>query len=481
MSLKPEEFGSSFKGFLDQMAAQAPAQEPVFLRRLRDHFGQAPGALPVIAESFETHDHPNLQVAIDDFLSRAGCSAEVVGVAGGQQFMRLSLADLVAPRGSALLGGASPSEGPVEYVNISLDGERMQTCVQSGLFLIRDGDGRLAMLVRGKSEFSHLEKGLHVDVMACEKSAAERFLATLRTSMRQRNVYRGHTLSLSQEKMIGSLVIKYHPLPRIARERIILPEGLLERIERQTIRFGEHSARLQAAGRHLKRGLLLHGPPGTGKTLTAMYLVAAMRERTVLLLTGRGLGLIEQSCALARALQPSIMILEDVDLVAEERTHKGAGCGPLLFELLNQMDGLADDADVLFLLTTNRPELLEPALAARPGRIDQAIEVPLPDAICRRRLFDLYGQGLTQRLADRERFVQRTEGASAAFIRELMRKAALFAADEGSEIIVEDRHLDEALRELVVQGGELTKSLLGFKLGFRSGSAPTSGRTVSGE
>ena len=64
-----------------------------------------------------------------------------------------------------------------------------------------------------------------------------------------------------------------------------------------------------------------------------------------------------------------------MDLVAEERTRPGAACtGPLLFELLNQMDGLADDADVLFLLTTNRPDLLEPALArtraasTRPSR-----------------------------------------------------------------------------------------------------------------
>ncbi len=93
--------------------------------------------------------------------------------------------------------------------------------------------------------------------------------------------------------------------------------------------------------------------------------------------------MIEQSCALARILQPSIVVLEDVDLVAEERTRPGAACtAPLLFELLNQMDGLADDADVLFLLTTNRPDILEPALAARPGRVDQAIEIPLPDAEC---------------------------------------------------------------------------------------------------
>lgn len=58
-------------------------------------------------------------------------------------------------------------------------------------------------------------------------------------------------------------------------------------------------------------------------------------------------------------------------------------------------------------------------------------------------------------------YVDRTAGASAAFIRELLRKAALFAADDGNAIQVEARHFDDALHEMIVDGGELTKSLLG--------------------
>ena len=62
------------------------------------------------------------------------------------------------------------------------------------------------------------------------------------------------------------------------------------------------------------------------------------------------------------------MVLEDVDLIAEERTRGGSGCAtPLLFELLNEMDGLSDDSDVLFLLTTNRPALLEPGWRLGPA------------------------------------------------------------------------------------------------------------------
>lgn len=180
--------------------------------------------------------------------------------------------------------------------------------------------------------------------------------------------------------------------------------------------------------------------------------------------SGQTLGLIETSCAMARLLKPTTVILEDVDLVAEERSRQSTGTNAVLFELLNQMDGLGDDADVLFILTTNRPELLEPALASRPGRIDEAIEIPLPDPECRSRLLDLYGRGLALELSNRPRIIERTQGVSAAFLKELLRKSALLAADAspgGGELRVTDEHVEQALFELVTEGGELTKALLG--------------------
>ena len=158
------------------------------------------------------------------------------------------------------------------------------------------------------------------------------------------------------------------------------------------------------------------------------------------------------------------IILEDVDLIGTELgQHQTVGANALLFELLNQMDGLADDADLLFVLTTNRPEILEPALAARPGRIDQAIEVPAPDATCRSRPSDLYGQGLQAEGVDWDYVVERTAGVSGAFIRELLRKAAVFAAEDATngEMVIRQKHLDEGLAELLTAGGVPTQSLLG--------------------
>jgi hypothetical protein len=465
MAINPDEFSASFNDFIDQMRSRKkPEEAPFFVRKLRDHFGAEPSGLPIVSQPILPHDHPNLHLAIEDYLAAGNRSAEVLGVVGLSGFMGNGLADLVAPQSG--FGGA-PNQGPVGYANVELDGDRVVACVERGLFLVNDGDHRLVIFVRQEDRIG-LRENLAVEVMAPERALAERFLRELREAMRVRSVYRGHVISLTNEG-VRDVVVKFHRLPQIERNAIILPAGLLERIERQTVEFGRHSRRLLEAGRHLKRGLLLHGPPGTGKTLTIMYLAGAMRDRTVLLLSGRGLEMVGRTCAMARALEPSIVVIEDVDLIAEERTKGGTGCAtPLLFELLNEMDGLSDDADILFLLTTNRPNLLEPALAARPGRVDQAIEVPPPDEECRRRLFELYGRGLKIEVADITRFIARTEGASAAFIRELLRRAALFAVGDDAQIVVTDRHLDEALHDLIVQGGELTKSLLGFqtRLGF---------------
>lgn len=455
-------FLASFKQFMDKAVAQVPIEksEPVFVSKLREHFGSDPIHLPTVRESFEKADHPNLHLAVSELLAGEGWISQLMGYIVPHAHEGARFSHLLTPH-----YGTEAKKGPVEYLNIPIHDDRVLVCVNAGLYLARDGKEPVALLISGPRDWHNT---VDIEVMALDPTRAEHLLGRLRASMRAHNVYRSHVVSLAPGNH-GTLEVQFHRLPGINRENIILPEGVLSRVERQTIGFSQLNERLKAAGRHIKRGLLLYGPPGTGKTLTAMYLAHGMQGRTTLLLTGRGVGLLERSCRMARLLQPATIILEDVDLIAEERTEQESGCNALLFELLNQMDGLADDADILFLLTTNRPDILEPALAARPGRIDQAIEIPLPDRECRWRLFDLYGQGLTLHLERLPELIDQTEGVSAAFIRELMRKAALFAADasqESEKIVVEDRHIDEALKELVFEGGELTKRLLGASRAF---------------
>jgi hypothetical protein len=440
-----------------------------FRQIIESHMGKDPNSCPIVTEQFEKYNHPNVHLALQSYIAEPGNSASIVGIQGGfMNFTGVALSELVSPHSVAsFIGFGGAKKAPVQYMNVQLDGNRQIACVQSGLFLI-SGKHRFAVMLRQKQMDFTGDGGIDLDVMADEAALAEEFMNQIRGYINERNIYRGKILSIAKTQQeraaTGGTGIQFHTIPPVTREQIILPAGLIQRIERQTIDAAKYSSALLKAGRRLKRGILLHGKPGTGKTLTAMYLASAMKERTVLILTGRGLGLIETCCQIARWLAPSMLIIEDVDLVAQERSmQEKEGCStPVLFELLNQMDGLANDLDILFLLTTNRPDILEPALAARPGRVDQAYEIPLPDADCRRKLFELYSQGLAVRLTHPESFIERTDGASGAFIQELFRKAALFAAPDGEPIVVEDRHLDEALHELVFVGGALTKSILGF-------------------
>jgi hypothetical protein len=350
--------------------------------------------------------------------------------------------------------------GPQEHVTVQV-GERTIVCVAAGLFLIRDGEERFVAAVRSGEQHGPAPN-LVLEAMAHTRGVAERFLSEVSQLMHVHNVYRGRVLEVSGSHF-GEMSFDVRELPKIVREAIVLPAGVLERIERHTLTFAEQAERLRDAGRHVKRGLLLHGAPGTGKTLTAMYLANRMPERTVLILTGGGLGAVGPACEMARRLAPAMVVLEDVDLVALDRDEYTSNA--LLFELLNEMDGMQQDLDVIFLLTTNRPDRLESALAARPGRVDMAVELPLPDADGRRRLVALYSRGLELRATNLAQVIGETEGASPAFIRELLRRAALLAIErhdgDGSAVVVGDEQLGGALRELTADGEPLTGKLLG--------------------
>jgi ATP-dependent 26S proteasome regulatory subunit len=180
-------------------------------------------------------------------------------------------------------------------------------------------------------------------------------------------------------------------------------------------------------------------------------------------LTGRSLGAVGSVTELARDLQPAVVILEDVDLVAADRSF-GPGGSPVLFDLLDAMDGAAADADLLFVLTTNRADLLEPALAARPGRVDVAVEIDLPGAEARRRLLELYGRDVPLQLsdADFEAVVERSDGVTASFIKELLRRAVLEALrNEGVLTTVSRHHVMRALDDLLDSAQSVTRALLG--------------------
>jgi SpoVK/Ycf46/Vps4 family AAA+-type ATPase len=304
---------------------------------------------------------------------------------------------------------------------------------------------------------------LALEAASPDSNSASRFLTEIRRRSIEKCCYRGKIISLC----CGGESVEFHKFTPVAPEDIILPPETKDMLQRNTVRFFQNADVLLRSGRSLKRGILLHGKPGTGKTYTAKWLGQSLQGVTVVLITTEQLGMVKESCQLARMLAPSLVIMEDVDLIASERDDsRHPAYQVTLHQIMNEMDGIDSEAAVIFLLTTNRPDFLESAIASRPGRIDQAIEFPLPDEDCRQKLIDLYGRGLTLQLENPSEIVSKIKGASPAFIKEFVRKASMFAAEEETDtngtITVVDRHLELALKELVFGGGSLTRNLLGF-------------------
>jgi hypothetical protein len=445
--------------------AKARTEENSLLRLLRDHLGPGAAGFPVVTGSWASYDHVNVQAGIDAWLAGPGREHHTVGLAGFRD-QGFGLGDLLQDEPDDY----GPRPGSLATVSVPAGpGGVTRRCVECAIFLIADGNGRAAVLVRGPSGMS---SEVLVEVAAAEESSAQRAIDEIRERSVEHNVFRGQVISFSGEVFRRGIhfgpgaELSFVDRPRLDRDQVILPPELLDGIERQVLGIARHVGRLLASGQHLKRGVLLHGPPGTGKTHTVRYLLGQLPGVTVILLAGSAIGMVSDACSIARTLQPALVVLEDVDLIAEERDDSGQL--PLLFQLLNDMDGLAEDADVAFLLTTNRADMLEPALAERPGRIDHAAELPLPDADARRRLIELYRGRLMLDLAEPDPLIARMEGVTASLVKELLRRAALVAAEEDGQdgradapLRLTDAHLTAALDQLLDARSELTRVLLG--------------------
>ncbi len=463
---QPAEFARAFQQFLHGFARLIPEEDGSAVRqRMTGHLGIDPAGLPSFSERFDPAEHQNLQLAFNKLV--ADRPWELIGLPGdARNYGGFSLATLASGRFGQGIDASSP-----EYVNLPIAAYRTLPCLLSGVYLAWHDDEPVVVLLMAGVDHGP-RQGLSVEVLARDAETVRAFITRLKSMMHEINVYRGKLLAYTFTEF-GQVSLNFVSLPTVTRADIVLPGEDLDAIEAHTVGISERADALLAAGQHLKRGLLLYGPPGTGKTYSVMYLCNQMPGRTTILLTGPASAALGRAVAIARSLQPSMVVLEDVDLVAMDRMHPGMGTNPLLFQLLNEMDGLASDADIVFVLTTNRADLLEPALASRPGRIDQAVEITLPDQEGRRRLLELYLRGVPNAVSDLDTIAQRAQGSSPAFIRELVRRAVLNATEPGGPPgQVNDDHLDNALTDLLERTSPLTRAILGATPGTDAGGQP---------
>ncbi|QKG91873.1 AAA family ATPase [Halorubrum salinarum] len=225
----------------------------------------------------------------------------------------------------------------------------------------------------------------------------------------------------------------------------------------------EYADRFAEMGIDPPSGVLLYGPPGTGKTLLARA-AASLSDANFIPVNGPELldkyvGASEQAVrdlfATARENAPAVIFFDEVDAISPKRRGDDTGAGErVVSQLLTELDGLEPLTDVVVIAATNRPDNIDEALL-RPGRIEKAVETPLPDREARREILRIHAREMPVASGvDLDSLADRTAGYSGGDLAALVREAGLLAIEDA---IVDDGppadptvgrdHFERALRE----------------------------------
>ncbi len=215
----------------------------------------------------------------------------------------------------------------------------------------------------------------------------------------------------------------------------------------EIIEFLREPSKFQRLGGKIPRGVLLLGPPGTGKTLLARAVAgeagvpffSISGADFVEMFVGVGASRVRDLFEKGKKSAPCIIFIDEIDAVGR---HRGAGLGgghdereQTLNQLLVEMDGFEQNAGVIIIAATNRPDVLDPALL-RPGRFDRQVVVDRPDVKGREGIFKVHVRNIPlDKSVSLEVLAKGTPGLSGADIANLVNEAALLAARKNQNTV----------------------------------------------
>jgi len=311
------------------------------------------------------------------------------------------------------------------------------------------------------------------DVKEAEKHLNEIIGISIRDS-----IYRGEIIHLVHQaekrdeygdiEKQERLHVTFSQIMEIVEKDIILSEKHIRLLTRNILDLYNRKEILEANGIPAKRGVLLYGPPGTGKTFACRHLCSQLPGVTKFFISGSTLPNVGAVFSLAKLYQPSIIFMEDADLIFSQRDINAHGT--ILGELMDQMDGMKNRENVSVVMTTNAIDRIEDALKNRPGRVSQCIYMGEPDAGLRKRYLEHLLKDHDTSVVDINRQVRAADGATQAFLKEWVFRTLQIACERVCEADEKPRLRDadfiEAMTEMQTYLENNGSRIIGFTSGL---------------
>jgi ATP-dependent 26S proteasome regulatory subunit len=342
-------------------------------------------------------------------------------------------------------------QNPPRYTTIKSSPTNEDKCLWFGYQQLENSEGRKLII---EVDCSNKSPFYNIITTKDDVDLATKLMAEVDDFIVNRNVYMGQVIEVDSD---GTL--DFMKMVKKTWDDVIIPDDIRDELIYNAIWPIEKSDIFKSNGLSTKRGIMLEGKPGVGKTMAVSVIASLMTDKaTTIWIPARSVGQaddIAQIYTAARELSPCILLFEDIDLIATDRSTTG-NYSPVLGELLGQLDGLEVNNCIITIATTNYPEAIEKALRDRPSRFDRRIQFDLPTKDARRKMLNIFTSKLKlDDDVDLDVIADLSNKFTGAYMRELVSTAVIEAIKESpdkKDITVCQRNLIAAVNKFKDKG-----------------------------